>query len=422
MRFVRLTADAYATFMSTVERQFVPQMPEYGLARQTDGHEVEYVGVVDGPSEGPDGSEKVIGAGLLLFQPWKKFFQRGLMNYGPTLDWENKELVDFFFTELTSFLRKNHPKVLSVRICPLVPKNFYEDIQVVEKSRLGEDIDIQFRQLGMTRIHKEFYEQPDIQIRYIYTKNIAGMSFEEATATLSKGLRRRFHNEGRYGVEVRFLPPEEFDVFEQLHESTAERTKMAGITSSSENLYRNLMTELGPERAFLSVAYLSPVRYLEQIRAEREELKERLTVLEARKPTKARDREIDQVNKRFPLLDEQEATAQKTLDEHGDNIPFNSALSFVAGKEIILLLGGMDKRFNSYGRDYPVERAMFKLACDMGLEVYNTFGVSGVFDETAVDAPVLAFKRWLGGDVEEFIGTYVLPIRPQLAKQLGAIS
>ena len=63
MRFVRLTADAYATFMSTVERQFVPQMPEYGLARQTDGHEVEYVGVVDGPTED---SEKVIGAGLLL--------------------------------------------------------------------------------------------------------------------------------------------------------------------------------------------------------------------------------------------------------------------------------------------------------------------------------------------------------------------
>lgn len=94
----------------------------------------------------------------------------------------------------------------------------------------------------------------------------------------------------------------------------------------------------------------------------------------------------------------------------------------MAGKEIILLLGGMDKRFNSYGRDYPVERAMFKLACDMGLEVYNTFGVSGVFDETAVDAPVLAFKRWLNGNVEEFIGTYVLPIHPRLAKQLGAIS
>ena len=78
--------------------------------------------------------------------------------------------------------------------------------------------------------------------------------------------------------------------------------------------------------------------------AEREELKERLAVLEARRLTKARDRDIDQVNKRFPLLDEQEATAQQTLDEHGDNIPFNSALSFVAGKEIILLLGGMDKR------------------------------------------------------------------------------
>ncbi|MFT0848078.1 peptidoglycan bridge formation glycyltransferase FemA/FemB family protein [Actinomycetaceae bacterium L2_0104] len=82
----------------------------------------------------------------------------------------------------------------------------------------------------------------------------------------------------------------------------------------------------------------------------------------------------------------------------------------------------MDKRFSSYARDYPVERAMFKLACDMGLEVYNTFGISGVFDETAVDAPVLAFKRWLNGNVEEFIGTYVLPMHPHVASRLGAIS
>ncbi len=419
MRFVRLTAEAYATFMRTAERQFVPQMPEYGLARQADGYTVEFLGVVDGPTRE---AEEVIGAGLLLFQPWKKFFQRGLMNYGPTLDWENSELVRFFFTELTTFLRKSHPRVLAVRICPLVHKNFYEDINVIEESKLGKDIDIQFRSLGMTRIDKEFYEQPDIQIRYIYTKNISGMSFEEATATLSKGLRRRFHNEGRYGVEVRFLPPEEFHVFDELHESTAARTRMAGITSSSEDLYCNLMKELGPERAFLCVAYLSPVRYLEQIHGERAELQERLTILEARKPTKARDRDIDQVTKRLGLLDEQEVTAQQTLDEYGDNIPFNSALSFVAGKEIILLLGGMDKRFSSYARDYPVERAMFKLACEMGLEVYNTFGVSGVFDETAVDAPVLAFKRWLNGNVEEFIGTYVLPVRPLLAARFGAIS
>ena len=79
----------------------------------------------------------------------------------------------------------------------------------------------------------------------------------------------------------------------------------------------------------------------------------------------------------------------------------------------------MDKRFAAYGRDYPVERAMFKWACDHGLSVYNTFGISGIFDESAPDAPVLAFKRWLNGNVEEFIGTFVIPVRPRLANGLN---
>ena len=128
------------------------------------------------------------------------------------------------------------------------------------------------------------------------------------------------------------------------------------------------------------------------------------------------------MHERLTTLDSQEEQARKTLDEYGDDIPFNAALSFRFGDELILLLGGMDKRFAAYGRDYPVERAMFKWACDNGLSVYNTFGVSGIFDETAPDAPVLKFKRWLGGNVEEFVGTYVLPIHPLLAKATGALN
>ena len=217
------------------------------------------------------------------------------------------------------------------------------------------------------------------------------------------------------------MRPEEFDVFDKLHESTADRTTMHGISGSSRAFYTELMRELGPERALLCVAYLFPSRYLEQIADERQESLKRIELLEGRKATKARDRELEQLRERLTTLDSQEEQARKTLDEHGDGIPFNAALSFRFGDELILLLGGMDKRFAAYGRDYPVERAMFKWACDNGLSVYNTFGVSGIFDETAPDAPVLKFKRWLGGNVEEFVGTYVLPIHPLLAKATGAL-
>lgn len=418
MRFVRLSAEAYASFVHKQSRLFLPQMPEYGITRVEQGFSVEYLGVVEGDSHA---SERIMGAGLLTIQPWKKAFQRALMNYGPTLDWSNSQLVTTFFTGLTDFLRMHYPRALAVQISPLVPKNRYADIEVIEECEVGAQADHHLRELGYARINKEFYEQSDIQIRYIYTKSIASMSFEEATATLSKGLRRRFHNEGRYGVEVRFLGPDEFGVFEQLHESAAERTEMAGITSSSESLYRSLMEKLGSQRAFLCVAFYSPKRYIQQIEDEQETVRARIATVEARKPTKARDRDLHQAEERLRTLESNHESALESLDEFGDrDIPFNSALSFISGDELILLLGGMDKRFASYGRDYPVERAMFKLACDKGLSVYNTFGITGCFDETAIDAPVLSFKRWLNGNVEEFIGTYNRPLHPKLARALGA--
>lgn len=419
MRFVRLTPAEYADFMDDSPRQFIPQLPAYGLARTKEGHEIVYFGVID---EARNDRGRILGVGLMMIQRWKVLFQRGIINYGPTLDWENPELISFFFTELRAYLRRYYPRVIAVTCSLLVHKNRYHDTTLEGPDPVGEAVAGQLEELGLVHINKEFYQQADIQIRYIYTKDIAGLSFDEATATLSKSLRRRFHNEGRYGVEVRFLPPSQFAVFESLHSSTASRTRMHGITETSENLYRDLMEELGPEKAFLCVAYFSPTRYLRQLEEERHAITEQLALLESRKPTKARDREIDQYTQRLPLLLEQEQAARSAGAEFGDEIPINSALSFICGTELILLLGGMDKRFACYGRDYPVEREMFKLACDRGLSVYNTFGISGDFGPFAIDAPVLAFKRMLNGNVEEFLGTYVLPVRPLLAKQCGAIS
>lgn len=418
MRFVRLSAEAYASFTARQPRLFVPQMPEYAAVRRCTGSPVEYVGVVEGQDRE---SEHVIGAGLLYIQPWKKLFQRALINYGPTLDWTNSELITTFFEGLTSLLRSKYPRVLALQICPLVAKNHYQDIYVTRPSQTGTRTHEHLTRLGFSHVDAEFYECPEIQIRYIYTKSIAGMTFEEATASLKKGLRRRFHNEGRYGVQVRFLGPDEFDVFEQLHESTAERTEMEDMSRASQKLYRGLMEQLGPDRAFLCVAFFNPARYIDEIDQESRELAERITTLEARKQTKARDRELAQGEKRKDILAANLASAREALQTWGDReIPINSILSFLSGRELILLLGGMDKRFREYARDYPVERAMFKLACDKGLDIYNTFGITGDFSEDAIDAPVLAFKRWLNGNVEEFIGTYNKPLFGPLSRALGA--
>ncbi len=414
MQFSILSATEYAEFTAHVPRIFLPQLPEYAQVAHKQHTELEFLGVRDEKGT-------ILGAGLVTYQPWKRFFRRAHMIYGPLLPWENSDVVTAFFEGLLAHLRQKK-NVVAVRFNPLLPRAFYQDITSTEENPTAHRIDSLLRGYGAHRLGKEFYEQSDIQIRYIYTKVIEGMSFEEATATLSKSLRRRFHNEGRYGVTVRFLKPEEFDVFVALHESTEERTTMSDMSAHSQSLYRGLMEELGPEKSFLCVAYFSPTRYISQIDEERESLSSRLEELHTRAQTKARTREISQIHERFTTLESQRERACSVLEKFGDDIPFNSAVSFLSGKDLILLLGGMDKRFVEFGRDYPVERAMFKWACDNGVSIYNTFGISGIFDESAPDYPVLKFKRALNGQVEEFVGTYVLPLRSLLAHATGALN
>lgn len=414
MYFVRLSLEEYADFAVRQGRLFLPQTPEYGRVKAKQGLAVEYVGV-------RDESTHLVAAGIIVIQPWKKLFQRAVMNYGPAANWDQLEVANTFLEGVSKFLRHRYPRVLAFQISPLAPARIYRDVTVTEDPAPGPDLDNLLTGRGFRRIDQEFYENPDIQIRYIYTKDIEGLSFDEATATLSKTLRRRFHNEGRYGVQTRFLTSDDFGVFNQLHESAAERTDMAEISSGSRDFYQLLMDELGPDRAFLCVAYFSPARYMKQIVAEHRASVERREVLLGRPVTKNRDREIAQIEERLDTLAGHSQEASQTYDTYGDTeIPINGALSFICGNELILLLGGMDKRFAQFARDYPVERAMFKLACDKGLSVYNTFGISGQFGADAIDSQVLTFKRLLKGNVEEFIGTYNLPLRPYLAERTGA--
>lgn len=408
-----LSAEQYRNFIHTRNsRVFLQQLPEYADILASRGDDVDYFGVVD--------KGTVLAAGVITYQPWKRFFKRAHLIFGPTLDWSDSRLVSTYINGLMAFLRKKR-NVVAVRCNPIVARAFYDDIEITGSNPEADAVVKILADNGFTRINREFYEQHDIEARFIYTKNIDGMDFDEACASTAKALRRRFKHEGRYGVQTRFLTAEELDIFNDLHKATEKRAGIAGISPRQMDLYRGLLEKMG-ERAHLCVAFFRPGDYLAQIDEDDVECRERLALLETRKQTKARDREIAELNERIEHNVDLRAATERDLAEYGEEVPINSAFGFESGRELVLILGGMDKKFTPYARDYPVERALFKLACDRNMAIYNTFGITGDFSPNASDAAVLSFKRFLNGQVEEFIGTYVAPVRGTLAKVLGALS
>lgn len=413
--FSPLTSEQYTQFMESGPRHFISQLPDMGKTYTSLHRKHNYVGLIDTTTN------TVVGAALMYYQPWKKFFERAHILYGPTLTWERKDYVTAFFSGLQRYLRKK-PRVLSLHISPILPRAFYEDTTKVADNSVATKVTNFLTQGGYSFVDQNKHPAPDNPPLFIYTKDIEGMSFDEALPTLAKGLRRRFRKEDGYGVQVRWLTSKDFDVFRDLYTSTANRAEdMHAMSENSQKTYKTLMDHMGPDKALLCVAFFSAARYIKQIQEEREALRERLAILNERKETKARNREINEITQRFEQLDKDEKCARDTAETLGDSdIPLNSALGFVCGKELVLLLGGMNKDLVEFARDYPVERALFKWACDHGMSIYNTFGVSSIDDDNASDAHVLAFKRLMRGNIEQFIGMYEKSLWPW-SRALGAV-
>lgn len=422
MQFDVLAEQDYSAFVRQCERCFFTQLPEYGEVRAGEGYRVERVGLSE--------AGKILAAATIVYQPWKKAFLRAQISYGPVLaDDENPEVVEAFFEALTRHVRKDN-RVLSIRVAPLIVRRQFEGSEPGPESELARRFDAVMDKLGGERLQKEFYDSSDVQIRYSYVKDIAGMSFKEAMASCGQVVRTGFNRAGTNGVEVRFYGPDQFDVLEKVLEHTAERTEMHAVSDSAFHYYRDLMQKLGTDEMMMPVAVLNTEAALTQIREEREGIEPKIEKLaelevaaeaEGRQLGKKQRNQLKEHRARLDVLARREQETLTVQEEHGDEVVLAASLFVHSPHELVYLVSGAYAQFQSYYGIYLIHRAMFEWATSHDVHRYNMYGVTGDFSENASDAGVLHFKSQFQGYVEEYVGTYDLALHPKLASALGAV-
>ncbi|MBM9432256.1 peptidoglycan bridge formation glycyltransferase FemA/FemB family protein [Flaviflexus equikiangi] len=424
MRFTRLSQSAYARFVHDQERVLFPQLPGYAAERRSEGTEIHEVGVV----ETIDGEERVIAAALVRYQPWKKVFKRANIAYGPVMDYSRPDLVRFFFDHLISYLKKDRAMV-ALRFNPLLAERFYEDITPVADNPVADVFAATMAELGISRLRREFYESADIQARFFYTKDISGMTFADVTKSVGQVVRTGFNRAGTPGVEVRFLEADEFHILNDILSHTADRSEMQEISDHAMAFYQG-MKRVEPENVFAPVAVLNCDDYLAGIAAESAELsatiarideQEKALAGEGKNLAKKQRTARNEAQERLNVLGRRAAETREHRDRAGNEIVLAGSLFIACPNELVYLLSGSYREYQSYYGIYLVHRAMLEWASANGIDRYNTFGITGIFTDDASDAGVLHFKRQFKGDVEELVGTWETPIRPRLAKALSAI-
>ncbi|QOR48007.1 peptidoglycan bridge formation glycyltransferase FemA/FemB family protein [Trueperella pecoris] len=424
MKFTTIPQDIYEDFVARQQRVMFTQLPAYKRTREASGAKVEVLGVVE------ETTGKVYGLALASYQTWSRLFYRINIVYGPVFaDDAPDSARRLFYTGLKAHARRN-PRVISARITPPEFRRPYDDVTPGDELASARELDRTIADLGGHRVVADFVTRGDIPITYSYMKQIGGMDFPAIQKSTGQQVRTAFNRWGTNGVEVRFVGADRIDILGKVLEHTAERTEMSEISPGQLAYYKQLVEQFGPENAFLPVAVLHCTNYLTQIHAERVEIEgkvadltERARELEAAGKAlgKKQKNQRKELEDRLAVLGRREDETRSVQAAHGDEVVLAASLFVRSRNELLYLVSGAYAEFTSYYGIYLIHRAMFEWAAAHGVQWYNFYGISGDFSDTATDAGVLHFKRQFIGDVEEFVGTYDLPIRPRLAKALKAL-
>lgn len=423
MRFVQLTESAYTKFTERQDRMSFTQLPEYAATRRDQGVDVALVGVVDGDPE------RLLAAAVVTYQPWKRLFKRANITFGPTFEEYSSDIERTFYEGLLEFVKRDKT-IVSVRVSPPTIRRHYDDVTPGDETIEAKNVDRLMGELGGHRLTLDLFERPDLPARFSYVKNIDGMDFAAAHKSTGQQVRTAFNRKGTNGVEVRFASPHEIHILEDVLNHTAERSEMPDISASQIDYYSSLASHLGKDKAFFPVAVLHTAKYLDQIEEERTEINakledfaQRAAGLEAEGKAlgKKQRNQMKELESRLAVLAKREAETREVQAENGDEVILAASMFVASPNELTYMVSGAYSEFNSYYGIYLIHRDMFEWATANDVKIYNFYGISGDFTDEASDAGVLHFKRQFVGDVEEYVGTYDLPVRPTLAKALGAL-
>lgn len=327
-------------------------------------------------------------------------------------------------------MMKADKRVLSLRWSPAVVRRFFDDIEPFDETTSAKRLD-KILANDYTLVEEEFGTHSSLPLRFIYEKNIDGMSYQEITKSVGQQVRTAFNRMGTNGVEVRMMDPSEIGTLANVLEHTAERTNTPAPSESAINYYADFARELGPDKAFLPVAVLHTEKYLGQIADERTEVEEKVSELREREEAlvtegkalgKKQRNQLKEHESRLEVLDRRETETREVKDKYGDEVVLSAAFFIRSGAELTYLVAGSYDELVSYYGVYLIHRVMMEWAANNGIKYYNFYGISGDFSDDAPDAGVLHFKRQFQGNAVEFMGTYEKKFRSFVDEAIDAVT
>ncbi|MGJ5712006.1 aminoacyltransferase [Staphylococcus auricularis] len=407
MKFVNLTATEFGSFADNMPNSHFTQMVGNYELKIAEGTETHLVGVKDNDNQ-------VIAACLLTAVPVMKVFKYFYSNRGPVIDFENKELVHYFFNELSKYVKQNGG--LYLRVDPYVAYQYRNhDGDVIENA--GHDwLFDKMKELGYqhqgftTGFHQEY------QVRFHSVLDLRDKTAKDVLNDMDSLRKRNIKKVKKNGVKVKYLSEEELPLFRSFMEDTSESKN---FIDREDSFYYNRY-KYYKDRVLVPMAYIDFDEYLKELHQEHDDLTKEIN--KAEKDLEKRPDNKKSLNKKENLTEHLKANENKIEDaqslqqEHGNELPISAAFFIINPFEVVYYAGGTANKYRHFAGSYAIQWEMINYALEHGIDRYNFYGISGDFSEDAEDAGVVKFKKGFNADVIEYVGDFIKPVNKPMYK------
>lgn len=400
MKFCELSIDEYDSFVNEEFSHYTQSRAHYE-GRQKLGLDVHIVGVKEG--------NRVIAACLLNGAPSFKLFNYFYTHKGPVFDHHNKELLDFFYTNLTDYLKKR--KGLFVLVDPYVTRQYLNGDGEVTEVLETEDIITNMEALGYMHKGYSVGYSLDSQARYFSVLDLTDKTDQDLLKEMEYKTRRNINKTIEMGVQMRDLSDDEMDKFFRLYKMAEDKHDFSLFDLDT---FKRMKKTYG-DNARVVMTYIDLNDYLKRLNEQHDakladynksaaELAENPDFRKLKNKTAELEKAVKQAEKKI-----KETEALKASD--GDVLELASAIYAFNNHELYYLSSGSNPKYNQFMGAYNMQWEMIKFANQLGLKRYNFYGVSGDFnEETSPDMGVIKFKKGFNAYIDEQIGDFIKPL------------
>ena len=335
-----------------------------------------------------DDEDNIIAAAQVLTRKGLWYVPRG-----PILDYNNKELLEFFLTNLKKFAKTKQAKLVKLDIPIAVKDEKLANFKDVDVDRSNDELIKTFKSYGYN--HKGFSldMSSTIQPRF----NTVTKLDQPVPDLFSKDTRRLIRDADKKFVEVRRCGKENLDDFLFALACTEKRKN---ISLRGREYFENLLDTFG-DNALLYISYINVEKALKECHNRKENLEKEIEELGEKSPKKKR------------TLEEQVAGTDKLIalfngleieDKSKDQV-ISAAITIAYGNHAEIIYAGMNEDFAKLPAQYKVFSDTMKKAQEMGISEVSMGGIEGSLNDS-----LLGFKSKFSPNIVEYYGEFDLVI------------